>query len=73
MKEMTSSNGVFARFASPLIDRVKRIVKEFGIFTDSKAYRDEIVQYESELRQNARDEKQLQPKSEDQGQEVVTS
>ncbi len=51
MDRMNSGDRAFARIASPFISGVKRVLTGIGIFTDSKAYKDEIARYESELRQ----------------------
>ena len=42
-----------AKLASLFTDIFEKILSEFKIFTDVKAYRDEIARYEGQLRQNA--------------------
>ena len=52
MDHSGSGASVLARFASPLVNGVKRVFSEFGLFVDSGAYQDEIARYEGEIRQN---------------------
>lgn len=54
MKEIGSGRHALARIAAPLINGVKRVVAEIGVFTDTKAYKDEIARYEGEIGSTAR-------------------
>ena len=73
MDQMGSSNHVFARFASPIINYVKRVVTAIGIFTDSKAYKDEIARYESEIQLTSRYDNEPAPKNDAAEREAATS
>ncbi len=54
MEQTGSSNRSANRSASPLMDLIRSIVFEIGRFADAKVYKDEIIRYEGEIRQNAR-------------------
>ncbi len=73
MDQMRSSNHVFARFASTLINCVKRVVIEIGNFTDPKAYKDAIARYESEIQLTSRYENEPVVKNEAGEREAATS
>lgn len=73
MDQMSSRKHVFARLVSPLINRIKRVVMEIGVFTDSKAYKDEIARYESELQQKAGYENEPRLKNEAEERDATTS
>jgi len=49
MVEFTSGRHALARITAPLVDGVKRVAAGIGVFTDTKAYKDEIAHYESGL------------------------
>lgn len=73
MDQMRSSNPVVARFASPLINCVKRVVTGIGILTDSKGYRDEIARYKSEIQLTTRYENEPALKNDAGKREPATS
>ena len=73
MEQSSSGNRVFARIVSPVIDGIKRVVTDIGIFTDKQAYQDEIARYEGELQPNTGCENEPQLKIEADEREAVTS
>ncbi len=73
MEQLSSGNRVFARIVSPLVDGIKRIVTDIGIFTDKQAYKDEIARYESELQQKTNYANEPELKIEAEERPVVTS
>ena len=52
MDHLGSGENVLARFASSFVNGVKRTFTEIGTLIDSRAYKEEVVRYEGELRQN---------------------
>lgn len=52
MDQMISGGRAPARFASPFITGIKRVLSGIGLFTDTKAYQDEVARYEGEIRRN---------------------
>ena len=52
MDHLGSGENVLARFASSFVNGVKRAFTEIGILTNPRAYKEEVVRYEGELRQN---------------------
>ena len=51
---------------------IKRAIEVIGIFTDSKAYKDEIVRYESEVREKSRDKCEPEPGIDEEESDAVT-
>ena len=73
MEEIGSGSHALARIAAPLINGVKRVVAEIGVFTDTKAYKDEIARYEGELGSTARHQNQPARKNQAEEREAVAS
>ena len=57
----------------PLINFVKSVVTEIGLFTDAKSYKDEIARYEGGLPGNTRHVNEPQINIEAAEQEAATS
>lgn len=64
MDQLSPRTSAFARFASPLFNPFKRAVTAIGVFTDTKAYKNEITRYEGEIQQNVRYENESHVKIE---------
>ena len=73
MDQLSPRTSAFTRFTSPLFNPIKRVVTAIGVFADTKAYKDEITRYESELQQDARCENEPHVKIEAEEKEAAIS
>ncbi len=73
MEEIRSGSHALARIAAPLINGVKRVVAEIGVFTDTKAYKDEIARYEGEIGSATRRQNEPARNNEAEEREAATS